>query len=297
MRTFLRKKRVTDPFDDQARARLVGADHWNFNSSSTQCSGDSDSLSLSNLVHGFFEEDTNGCSEDKQFDDSDCDRVDSVKDTDSASNSASLAISLYNGDAYRNLLIAHVSEAVEKFAILKEQNATRFRGNVAGFLRDRRHNAVVCETIPDPSGGSHEFIDVVQSGSTTWRYFVDLDFHAQFEIARPTQLFSEVLTAVPCIFVGCAEELKQTVSKLCEALRQCFRSKGLPVPPWRKNLYMQNKWFGPCRRSAEPVRMAADPVRMAANGVSCRLVGFDNTVFEAGSGALFGQDDPSRSVY
>ncbi|XP_014497528.1 uncharacterized protein LOC106759030 [Vigna radiata var. radiata] len=285
MPTFPRKKRVTDPFDNQARARLIG--HWNFNSTSTQCSGDS--LSLSNLVHGFLEEDTN--SEDKVFDDSDCDRVDSVKGSDDiASDAARVAISLYNADSYQNLLIAHVSEAVEKFAILKEQNARLFHQKVAVFLRDRRHNAMVCETTPDTCGGNHEFIDVVQSGSTTWRYFVDLDFRTQFEIARPTQRFSEVLAAVPCIFVGCAEELKRIVFTVCEALRHCFRNKGLPIPPWRKNLYMQNKWFGPCRRSA-------DPVRMAVNGVSCRLVGFDNTVFETGSGVLFGQDDPSRSVY
>ncbi|QCE11426.1 uncharacterized protein LOC114182924 [Vigna unguiculata] len=291
MPTFPRKKRVTYPFDDQARARLVSADQWNFNSS-TQYSDDSDSLSLSNLVHGFFEEeDTNSSSEDSAFDESDSDRVDSVKDlADSVTDSSGLAISLYNADTYRNLLSAHVSEAAEKFGFLREREAALFRQKVVAFLRDRRHNAAVCETTPDALGGSHEFIDVVHSDAAKWRYFVDLDFHAQFKIVRPTRRFSDVLAAVPCIFVGCEEELKRTVSKLCEALMWCFRSKGLPVPPWRKNRYMQNKWFGPCRRTA-------DPVQMAVNSTSCRSVGFDDTDFEAEGVVLFGQDDPSRNVY
>ncbi|ESW12689.1 hypothetical protein PHAVU_008G134000 [Phaseolus vulgaris] len=289
MPSFPRKKRVTDPFDDQARARLVGADHCNFNSG-TQSSGDSDSLSLSYLVHGFLEEDADKCREDSVFDDSDCDRVDSTEDSgDSMSDSASVAISLsYNADPFRKLLIAHVSEAAEKFSFLRERNPKLFRRNVAAFLRDKRHNAAVCETAPDASGGSHEFIDVVQSGATMWRYFVDLDFRAQFEIARPTRRFSDVLAVVPGVFVGCAEELKRTVSTLCDALRRSFKNKGLPVPPWRKNGFMQNKWFGPCRRTA-------DPVRMSVNGVSCRLVGFDDTVMEAGR--VLGQDEQNRTVY
>ncbi|KAG5094853.1 hypothetical protein JHK84_050441 [Glycine max] len=38
---------------------------------------------------------------------------------------------------------------------------------------------------------------------------------------------------------------------------------------------MQTKWFGPCRRTA-------NDVLMEMNGVSCRVVGFDDVVLEAG---------------
>ncbi|CAJ1921210.1 unnamed protein product [Sphenostylis stenocarpa] len=276
MSSFIRKKRVTDLLNDQARARLVGGHYRNLNSCD-QLSGEGESPSLSYLVHGFLEEDTCVCSEDSVFDDSDCDRVDSVDDSsDSVSDSSSVAISpSITTDPYRNLLIAHVTEGAEKFAFLREQNAILYRRNVAAFLRERRHDAAVCETAGDASGGSHEFIDVVQPGAATWRYFVDLDFRAQFEVARPTRQFAEVMNTVPGIFVGRAEELKRTVSTLCDALRRCFRSRGLPVPPWRKNRFMQNKWFGPCRRTM-------DPVRLAVNGVSCKLVGFNDVVLEAG---------------
>jgi len=107
--------------------------------------------------------------------------------------------------------------------------------------------------------------------------------------------------------LGCAEELKRTVSKLCDALSLSFRTKGLSVPPWRRNWFMQNKWFGACRRNVDPihsrnadqVRMAVNRdscrlVRMSVNCDSCRLVGFDNTVAEAGR---VRQDDRSRIVY
>jgi len=290
MPTFPRKKRVTDPFDEHARARLFGADQWKFQSG-TQYSDDSDSLSLSYLVHGFLEGDIDKASsdEDSVFDGSDCDRVDSTKDLPSlVSDSANVAISLpTNEDPYCNLLIMHVSEAVEKFAFLRERNRMLFRRKVAAFLWERRHNAAVCETKQDTSRWSHEFIDVIHSEAVTWRYFVDLDFRAQFEIARPTKQFSDVLATVPSIFVGCAEKLKRTVSKLCEALSLSFRTKGLPVPPWRRNRFMQNKWFGACRRNAEPVQMAV-------NGDNCRLVGFEDTVSEAGR---VRQGERSRTVY
>lgn len=267
MRSFTRIKRVTDSFDDEARARLVGADHRQFSS------GDGDSLSLSYLVHSFLEQDTNG-SEDSAIDDSDWDRVDSVDNSPSDSPSLGLALS-FNADPYRNLLIAHVSEATEKFAFLRERNASLFRRHVAAFLREKRHDAAVCESF-SAAAGSHEFIDVVQPESaTTWRYFVDLDFRAQFEIVRPTRRFSTVLDAVPGVFVGGAEELRRTVSTVCDAARRCFRSRGLLIPPWRKNRFMQNKWFGPYRR-------IANPVQRVTNGVSCRLLEFDDAVLDAG---------------
>ncbi|TKY66196.1 hypothetical protein E2542_SST09063 [Spatholobus suberectus] len=149
---FVRKKRVTDPFDDEARARLVGADHRQL-SSGSQHSGDGDSLSLSHLIHGFLEEDTNRDEADSVTDDSDTVRVDSA---DSASDSPSVAAALSNNaDPYKNLLLAHVSEAAENFAFLRERNASLFRRSVAAFLRERRHDAAPRVHRRGPIGGRH----------------------------------------------------------------------------------------------------------------------------------------------
>ncbi|XP_061357989.1 uncharacterized protein LOC133302253 [Gastrolobium bilobum] len=303
MTGLARKKRVTDPFDDEARARLVGADHRQLSSFSCGSEhsgngdGEGDALSLSDLVHGFLEEDGN-FGDDSVVNEFDSDRVDSADDFDDSVEDSlrwrSVIFALSNNvDPYRNKLLAHVSEAADMFAFMRERNVSVFRRGVVAFLKEKGHDAAVCETTWDSSAasggrvpaGSHEFIDVVQSGSSTWRYFVDLDFRAQFEIARPTRQFSEILRLVPGVFVGRSEELKRTVSIVCDAARRCFRSSGLPVPPWRKNRFMQNKWFASYRRTANPVQENPVPVAVTAvNGVSCRLVGFDNVVLEARRG-------------
>lgn len=295
MAGFGRKKRVTDLLDDEAKARLVGADHrkLSYESSGSEHSGASDGESpcLSELVHDFLEDNGNEC--DSAGNDFDSERVDSVTECmDSVEDLLSLN-DFNNVDPYMNLLHAHVSEAVEKFAFLKEENVSVFRRNVMSFLRGKKYNAGICKTRWDSSGGmtagNHEFIDVVQSGPSTWqqRYIVDLDFAGQFEIARPTSKYYEVMSYVPGIFVGKAEELKRTVLVMCGFSKRCFRSRGLSLPPWRKNRYMQNKWFAPYRRTTNPVQ--GNPVPAVVSTLSstkCRLVGFNHVVSDAKNGGI-----------
>ncbi|RHN45746.1 hypothetical protein MtrunA17_Chr7g0234691 [Medicago truncatula] len=277
MAVFSRNKRITNLFNNDARARLIiVADQDKLNSGVVVEEG----ISLSALVHGFLEEHTNG-NDDSVANEFDSDRVDSFNDflalkrlNDVFSN---------NAHSYKTTLLKHVTEASENFAFFKERNASIFRRKVAEFLREEGHDAAVCVTKWEPydgavTAGSHEFIDVVQtrSATATWRYFVDLDFRAQFEIVKPTRRYSEVLNLVPGVFVGGEIELKRTVSIVCDAVKRCFKSKEASIPPWRKNRFMQNKWFGPSKRTVNPVQ--GKPVRV--NGVSCRLLGFDDVVME-----------------
>lgn len=295
MAGFGRKKRVTDLLDDEAKARLVGADHrkLSYESSGSEHSGASDgeSLSLSELVHDFLEDNGNEC--DSAGNDFDSELVDSVTDCmDSVEDLLSLTANT-NVDPYRNLLQAHVSEAVEKFQFLREKNVSVLRRNVMLFLREKKHNAGICKTRWDFSGGitagNHEFIDVVRSGPSTCenRYIVELDFAGQFEIARPTSKYYEVMSYVPGIFVGTAEELKRTILFMCGFAKRCFRSRGLSLPPWRKSRYMLNKWFAPYHRTTNPVQ--GNPVPAVVSTLSstkCRLVGFDHVVSDAKHGGI-----------
>jgi len=92
-----------------------------------------------------------------------------------------------------------------------------------------------------------------------------------------------VLSLVPGVFVGGEIELKRTVSIVCDAAKKCFRSREVSIPPWRKNRFMQNKWFGPSKRTVNPVQ--GKPVRVTAvNAVSCRLLGFDDVAMETRRG-------------
>ncbi|KAK4270164.1 hypothetical protein QN277_023243 [Acacia crassicarpa] len=290
-----RKKRVTDPLDDEAKARLVGADlpRLSYESSGSEHSGDGDSLCLSELVHDFLE-DNEGESK-SVTNEFDPDRVDPEDDGSELIDDVALGLSAANNvDSYRQLLLTHVSEATEKFAFLRG-NVSVFRRNVMAFLREKGHNAAICKTRWDSSSGvtagNYEFIDVIQSNSTSLqdnRYFVDIDFAAQFEIARPTSRYSDILSSLPTIFVSTAEELKRIVLAMCNAAKRCFRSRGLSVPPWRKNRYMQNKWFAPYRRTTNPVQGNAVPVVVTAvTGTNCRFVGFDDVSSEARHGGVF----------
>ncbi|KAK7304554.1 hypothetical protein VNO77_42435 [Canavalia gladiata] len=292
MVSFARRKQVTDPFNDEAKARLVGGDHrqLSYVSSGSEHSGAGESPCLSELVHNFLH--GNGDSGESKENDFDSERVESVSNfMDSVED---LLRSSNTFDSYKNLLHALVSEAAEKFAFLKERNVSVYRRNVMSFLREKGYDAAICKTRWDSScgitAGNNEFIDMVQSGPSTWqkRYFVDLDFVGQFEIARPTSEYSEILNYVPRIFVGTEEELKRTVRVLCGAAKRCLRSRGLTLPPWRKNQYMQKKWFAPYRRTTNPVQGNPVPTVVSPfSGAKRRLVGFDDAVSEARCGGLF----------
>jgi hypothetical protein len=78
MSSFVRSKRVTDPLDDKAKARLVGRQLSYVSSGSEHSADDDDDLPcLSELVHGFLENDDSDLTDDSVNGyESDSDRVD-----------------------------------------------------------------------------------------------------------------------------------------------------------------------------------------------------------------------------
>ncbi|PSS00083.1 Protein transport protein [Actinidia chinensis var. chinensis] len=95
--------------------------------------------------------------------------------------------------------------------------------------------------------GDYEYVDVMMKdmshGGEAVRLIVDMDFRSQFELARPTSTYSDLLTSLPSIFVGTEEKLVSILSLLCSAAKQSLRESGLHMPPWRKANYMQSKWL------------------------------------------------------
>ena len=95
--------------------------------------------------------------------------------------------------------------------------------------------------------GDYEYVDVMMKdmshGGEAARLIVDMDFRSQFELARPTSTYSDLLTSLPSIFVGTEEKLVSILSLLCSAAKQSLRESGLHMPPWRKANYMQSKWL------------------------------------------------------
>ncbi|XAR49630.1 hypothetical protein NMG60_11032895 [Bertholletia excelsa] len=115
--------------------------------------------------------------------------------------------------------------------------------------------ASLCRTswvsaFPRPSAfeftGDYEYVDVVMksiNGGEPSRLIVDVDFRSQFELARPTPTYSELSTSLPCVFVGTDEKLMKIISLLSSAAKQSLRERGLHIPPWRKQKYIQSKWL------------------------------------------------------
>ncbi|KAH7517616.1 uncharacterized protein LOC107426584 [Ziziphus jujuba] len=291
---FVRTKRVTDPLDDRVKARLVGRDvsRLSYVSSGSEYSGEDDSPCLSELVHDFLQ-DHDESAETRRLPDyeSESERIDSVADcTDAIEIVTGLTASSGNvdSDSYKELLSAHVFKAAESFSRLRS-NRVAFRRSVMQFLRELGHNAAICKTRWNSSGGitagNYEFIDVVvQSGSSSSRhnrYFIDLDFASEFQIARPSAYYTRLLQSLPTIFIGNAEDLKRLVRVICNAAKISLKSTELSVPPWRKNRYMQNKWFASYRRTVNPAPENSFSSLVPASGIKCRWIGFDAGVSDS----------------
>lgn len=102
------------------------------------------------------------------------------------------------------------------------------------------------ENLRSFPAGDHEYIDVNFGGS---RYIVEIFLAREFEIARPTSKYRSLLNIFPEIFVGNLEELKGVVKLMCSAMKESMKKRNMHVPPWRRNGYMQAKWFGSYKRT------------------------------------------------
>lgn len=95
--------------------------------------------------------------------------------------------------------------------------------------------------------GDYEYIDVMimdnNISNKATRLILDMDFRSQFELARPTQTYKELINTLPSVFIGTEERLDKIISLLCSAAKESFEEKGLHIPPWRKAKYMRSKWL------------------------------------------------------
>lgn len=277
---FMRMKRVTDPLDDKVKARIFGC-----SSSGSEHSAQADDDVSPDLFFRFSIDNTVGdySSVKKSNNDLDSDERDSST-YDSANGDLIERILKDRTDSFKNMLLAHVLKALQVFSCVRS-NKQIFRRNVMAFLRQYGHNAAICKTKWESSGGltagNYEFIDVIRRDST--RYFIDLDFASEFKIARPTNFYEHLLQFIPTFFVGQDEELKQILKIMSDAVKRSLKCRELTLPPWRKHRFLQNKWFGPYRRTVNLF-----PYTLPSNqsyGVKCQAVGFDAAI--NGGGLLF----------
>jgi hypothetical protein len=105
------------------------------------------------------------------------------------------------------------------------------------------------------------------------RYIVEVLLAREFEIARPTDRYTSLLDVFPPIFVGKVKDLKQVVRLMCKSIKESMKSMGMPVPPWRRNRYMNSKWFSSYKRTTNEVSTGKTESDEAFAGK--RSVGFE----------------------
>ncbi|GAB2282431.1 hypothetical protein Dimus_016974 [Dionaea muscipula] len=308
MAVFVRRtKCMKVQFNEKVRERIFGflsnqatASSGSDHPAAAACTDDVVSLSspftscsLSILVRNFLECEAAGAPEPPPWTDSDSEDDESAR-PDPMDVIQDIVINptvKANVDGFRGDLLAHVMRAAETFSLVKTKRMILNR-NVMAYLREIGYDAGICKTKWTAASGvglaagNYEFIDVLiwsgRSGDRqVIRYFVDADFGAEFEIARETECYEKLRSALPRVFVGSAEDLKRILRVVCDEVRRSMKCVGLALPPWRKHRYMMAKWFGPYRRtvnlqvpSGSDDRPVVDPVIT----VQCRSVGFDCAV-------------------
>ncbi|KAL6620540.1 hypothetical protein ACP70R_035679 [Stipagrostis hirtigluma subsp. patula] len=143
---------------------------------------------------------------------------------------------------------------------------------VAERLRDAGYNSAVCRSkwsrTPDIPSGEHTYVDVVvptRSGKAV-RVVIELNFRAEFEMARGGAEYKALVAALPEVFVGRSEKLRSVVRVMCAAAKQCARENNMHMAPWRKQRYMEAKWLGTPERVAPGAGDAAGAAAAVAVG-------------------------------
>lgn len=80
------------------------------------------------------------------------------------------------------------------------------------------------------------------------RVIIELNFRAEFEMARASEEYNQLISLLPEAFVGKSERLRELIKILCCAAKKCMKDKKMHLGPWRKHKYMQAKWLGAYER-------------------------------------------------
>lgn len=107
------------------------------------------------------------------------------------------------------------------------------------------------------------------------RVVIELNFRAEFEMARASDEYNRLISRLPEVFVGKAERLRALIKILCSAAKTCMKEKKMHLGPWRKQKYMQAKWLGTCERSAPallPVGFSDRPIKPRASMLTFDLL-------------------------
>ncbi|PSS05710.1 Protein of unknown function DUF506, plant protein [Actinidia chinensis var. chinensis] len=136
---------------------------------------------------------------------------------------------------------------------------------ISNRLQLAGYNCAICKSkwrsSPDIPSGEHTYLEVVDNSNPKRgevRVVIELNFRAEFEMARANEEYNRLITQLPEVFVGKADRLRVLIKILCSAAKKCMRDKKMHMGPWRKHKYMQAKWFGTRERMPSTVIWPAE---------------------------------------
>ncbi|TVU28283.1 hypothetical protein EJB05_19794, partial [Eragrostis curvula] len=115
-------------------------------------------------------------------------------------------------------------------------------------LRARGFNAGLCRSSWEksssvPAPGAHEYVDVTTGPSASSpRYIVEVNVASEFDIARPSAEYRDLLRALPPVLVATPEAFERVAAAMCAAAADSIRRAGMHLAPWRRAQYVQAKW-------------------------------------------------------
>lgn len=126
--------------------------------------------------------------------------------------------------------------------------------------------------------GEHSYLEVMDNSNTkreVTKVVIELNFRAEFEMARASEEYNRLITRLPEVFVGKAERLRVIINIMCSAAKKNMKEKKMHLGPWRKQRYMQAKWLGMTDRDMTvplPTVYKSRPRKYKASMLTCDLV-------------------------
>ncbi|XP_047317519.1 uncharacterized protein LOC124920971 [Impatiens glandulifera] len=115
---------------------------------------------------------------------------------------------------------------------------------VSSRLRLAGFNCVVSKSKWKSSNeipaGEHTYLGVIEEGKVI---VIELNFRGEFEMAKGSEEYKELINKLPEVFVGKIKRLQSLIKMLCLAAKKCMKDKKMHLGPWRRQKYMEAKWL------------------------------------------------------
>ncbi|KAJ4797408.1 DUF506 family protein (DUF506) [Rhynchospora pubera] len=248
-------------------------------------------MSLSVMVLDFFEELERGGEKERNNgwetgDEDDGSVGDAMKDKDFwEAQSQLLHEALGKYSATENMIRMKTEEAVRKFksgnstcSCSNRTSATEYCRNcmlsqITELLRQAGYNSAFCKSkwrrSTEIPSGEHSYIDVVVEfknyNKKPIRFVIELNFRAEFEMARASNEYRKLVNTLPELFVGKSEKLRNVIKVMCESAKKCMKENKMYMAPWRKHEYMQSKWMVTAERLVPEISVPVPMMKAVPN--------------------------------